>query len=59
MKCRIYINIFWIKNLQKLNNCANILNAYVRRIKNNIDRGQERGESNESRNTSKFWKSYN
>ena len=42
-----------------VNNCANILNAYVRKNKNNIDRSQERGEINEGRNTSKFQKSYN
>lgn len=42
-----------------INNYANILNAYVRKNKNNIDRSQERGEDNERRNTSKIRKSYN
>ena len=41
------------------NNYANILNAYVRKNKNNIDRSQERGEFNERSNTSKISNSYN
>ena len=49
---------FLIKNLQKVNYCANILNAYIGKNKNNIDRKQERGEFNESRNTSTISNSY-